>query len=361
MVGEKMTEKKKFLNVHELSAGMIIARDIKAEGKTLIGKGVTITDYAINKLKEHYIFNQIEVYYEENDEDLESDNENVRTKTVEQIEESFNELTFDVESILENMDTLLISGIDEVRRFAAKIQGELKSTSSVIKNIVLYGSGSDTIYRHGVNVTALSTILGKWIGLSGSQLNLLTYAAVLHDFGKIKIDKKILNKPDRLTIKEFNEVKTHPTIGYNFIKEIPFLDKSVCFGVLMHHERSDGSGYPLGLTGDKIHQFAKIIAIADVFDAVNSDRVYKKSKGPFEALEIIKKESLGRLDYEYCNVFLSHVVNYYMGESVRLNTKRVCKIIQVDVNDLARPFLLDDDGFIDLKQRKDLFVEKLVL
>jgi HD-GYP domain-containing protein (c-di-GMP phosphodiesterase class II) len=266
-----------------------------------------------------------------------------------------------VEKILENMDSLRVSGIEEVRRFAAKIQAELQSASSVIKNIVLYGSGSDTIYRHGVNVTALSTILGKWVGLNGAQLNLLTYAAILHDFGKIKVDKRILDKPGALTTKEFNEIKAHPTIGYNYIKEIPFLDKAVSYGVLMHHERTDGSGYPLGLKEDKIHQFAKIIAIADVFDAVNSNRVYKKSKGPFEALEIIKKESLGKLDYEYCNIFLNHVVNYYMGENVMLNTKKICKIIQVDVNNLARPFLLDDTGFIDLKQRKDLVIEKLVL
>lgn len=359
-----MSTKRKHLYVHELEPGMICGNEIKANGKILVGKGITITEYAINKLKENYIFNQIEVYYDDDDDESESisaDSYHEKTKTVEEVEQSFSELTFDVEKILVNMDSLRVSGIDEVRRFATKIQSELKSASSVIKTIVLYGSGSDTIYRHGVNVAALSTILGKWIGLNVSQLNLLTYAAVLHDFGKIKIDKRILEKPDVLTAKEFNEIKSHPTIGYNFIKEVPFLDKAVSYGVLMHHERTDGSGYPLGLKENQIHQFAKIIAIADVFDAVNSDRAYKKSKGPFEALEIIKKESLGRLDYEYCNIFLNHVVNYYMGESVMLNSGNVCKIIQVDPNNLSRPFLLDDSGFIDLKQQKNLYVEKLIL
>ena len=356
-----MSNGRKFLYVHELSPGMTTSSEIKANGMVLIGKDVTLTEYTINKLRENYVFNPIAVYCEEEIEESSNDSEYEKTKTVEEVERSFNELTFDVEKMLASMDNLKVSGIEEVRKFAAKIQSELKSTSSVIKNIVLYGSGSDTIYRHGVNVTALSTILGKWIGLNRSQLNLLTYAAVLHDFGKIKIDKRILDKPEPLSTREFNEIKKHPTIGYNFIKEVPFLDKAVSYGVLMHHERSDGSGYPLGLKEDKIHQFAKIIAIADVFDAVNSDRLYKKSKGPFEALEIIKKESLGKLDYEYCNVFLNHVVNYYMGENVMLNTEEICKIIQVDVNNLARPFLLGDTGFIDLKQRKDLFIEKLVL
>jgi HD-GYP domain-containing protein (c-di-GMP phosphodiesterase class II) len=337
---------------------MCLTKEIMSNGRVLVAKGVPITEYAINKLKEHYIPNQLEVYFEET---IEEDDSTERMKTVEEVEKSLSILTFDVENIFEDMDSLKVSGIEEVRKFAAKIQLELKSISSVIKNIVLHGSGSDTIYRHGVNVAALSTILAKWIGITGSDLKLLTYAAVLHDLGKVKISSDILEKPGILTQMEYKEMKTHPIIGYNYIKEIPFLDKSVSFGALMHHERMDGSGYPLGLKEDKIHSFAKIIAIADVFDAVNSDRVYKKSRGPFEALEIIKKESLHHLSLEYCDIFLSNVVNYYMGENVVLNTKKVCKIIQVDPNNLSRPLLYDGEDFIDLRQQKDLYVEKLVL
>jgi HD-GYP domain-containing protein (c-di-GMP phosphodiesterase class II) len=356
-----MERKKKLLYVHELIPGMIATKEIRANGIVLIAKGITITEYAINKLRESYITNKVEVYYEENNDDYKDDIGNEHIKTVEEVELSFNEIAFDVKRIFENMDNLRGTGIDEVRKFAARIQEELKSVSAVIKNIVLYGSGRDVVYRHGVNVAALSTILGKWIGLGGAQLNLLTYAAILHDFGKTKINKGILDKPDTLTPIEYKEIKAHPAIGYNYVKEIAFLDKSVSYGVLMHHERLDGSGYPLGLKEDKIHQFAKIIAIADVFDAVNSNRIYKKSTGPFEALEIIKRESLGKLDYEYCNIFLNHVINYYVGESVLLNVKKTCKIIQIDLNNLTRPLLLDDNGFIDLKHHKDLYIEELVI
>jgi HD-GYP domain-containing protein (c-di-GMP phosphodiesterase class II) len=356
-----MNKGKRLFYVHELSPGMILSKDIRTNGKILIAKGVAISEYAINKLREHYIPNQIEVYYEDNNDEYRNNSEGEIVRTVEQIEESLCELTIDVKSIFEGMESLKTSYIEEIRKFAAKIQDELKSVNSVIKNIVLYGSGRDTIYRHGVNVSALSTILGKWIGLSDSELNLLTYSAIFHDFGKIKIDKNILDKPNDLTPKEFKEIKFHPAIGYKYIKQIPFLDKSVSYGVLMHHERMDGSGYPLGLKENNIHQFARIIAVADVFDAVNSDRGYKKSKRPFEALEILKKESLGKLDYKYCNIFLNHVVNYYIGEYAELNTKKICKIIQIDVNNLATPLLLDDTGFVDLKQHKDLYIERLVL
>lgn len=356
-----MEKEKKLFYLHELLPGMILSRDIISNGKVLIAKGAVITEYALNKLKEHYIPNQIEVYYGDTEDEHINNVKLDKTMTFEEVQNNLNELTADMEKIYEDMDNLKLSGIQEVRKFAAKVQNELKSISLVVKNIVLYGSGNDSVYRHSVNVAALSTMLGRWVGLNGSELNLLIYSAVLHDLGKTKIDKDILDKREHLTSKELKEIKSHPAIGYKYIKDIPFLDKSVSYGVLMHHERVDGSGYPLGLKDENIHKFAKIIAIADVFDAVNSDRVYKKSKGPFEALEIIKKEGLGKLDYEYCNIFLNHVVNYYIGENVVLNTKKACKIIQVDVNDLERPLLLDDTGFIDLKHHKELHVEKLVL
>lgn len=354
-----MEKNKRYISVNELKEGMTLAREIFMDGKVLIGKGIPLSETIINKLKDKYAFSRVEINYGYDEDDIEPA-KNIKPKTVEEIDKSFIELSYNVENIFKNIQNIQNSGIKEVREFALAIQTELQSTSSVLKNIVLYGSGIDTIYRHSVNVAALSAILARWIGLSNEQINLLTYSAILHDFGKTKIDNKILEKVGPLSKKEFDIIKSHPVIAYDFIKKIPFLDKSVSYGALMHHEKLDGSGYPLGLNGDKIHQFAKIIAIADVFDAVNSDRVYKKSKGPFEALEIIQKESLGKLDYEYCEIFIKHVVNYYMGENVLLNNKKICKIIQVDVNNLERPLLLDENSFLDLKQFKDLYIEKLV-
>lgn len=355
----KMERNKRYVSVNDLEEGMALSREIFMDGKVLIGKGVPLSQIIIDKLKSKYAFSRVEIYSDNHEEEAESE-KNIKPKTIEEIDESFNELSYNVESIFKNIQNIQAAGIKEVREFAMSIQTELQHTSSVVKNIVLYGSGIDTIYRHSVNVAALSTLLARWIGLSSEQINLLTYSAILHDFGKTKIDNKILEKQGPLTKKEFEIIKSHPVIAYDFIKKIPFLDKSVSYGALMHHEKLDGSGYPLGLSGNKIHQFAKIIAIADVFDAVNSDRVYKKSKGPFEALEIIQKESIGKLDYGYCEIFIKHVVNYYMGENVLLNNKKVCKIIQVDVNNLERPLLLDENNFLDLKQNKDLYIEKLV-
>lgn len=356
-----MSKRKMFLSVYELKPGMIIAEEIKSQNTILINKGMAVTDILIDKLKEQYSFYKIAVYVNDKQSASLNDIAKGNGKTVEDIEKSFNEFSFNVEDIFKNVYDEGISDIEEIRKFAQRIQEEINSTRAVIKNIVLYGSGDDAIYRHSVNVAALSSILGKWIGLSEKKVNLLTYSAILHDFGKTKINKNILNKPGSLTAQEYRQIKRHPVLAYDFIKKVPYLDNSVSYGVLMHHERLDGSGYPLGIKEDKIHPFAKIIAITDVFDAVNSNRIYRKSKGPFEALEIIQKESLGKLDYKYSRIFLEHIINYYMGENVLLNNNRVCKIIQININELSRPLLLDNSEFVDLRKEKNLYIENLVL
>ena len=350
---------KKVLPINTLQAGMISSMDISVDGIVLLAKGVAITEAIIIKLKESYIIDKVEVYLENNS----SESSPLKLKTVKELEGTFNEFSSNLENIFENISTLTVPEMTEIQIFSQRIQEEFSATGVVIRNIVSHGSdrGSDSIYRHSVNVAAISFILGKWLGLNEKELNLLTYSAVLHDFGKMKISKDILDKEEDLTLEEFETYKTHPIIGYHFVKEIPHVDDSVALAVLMHHERMDGSGYPLNNQGDKIPRFARIIAIADLFDEANSSRYSKEIKGPLDVLKLIQDESITKLDSNYCNMFLNHIVNFYMGENVLLNDERTCKIIQVQVNDLTKPILLDDNGFLDLKMEKDLYVEKLVL
>lgn len=351
-----MGKNKIYVSVQELKAGMISAEKIVSNNLVLISPGLVFTKSIIKKLKEKYLLDKILIYGDEEVEESDLPKE----KTVEEIEKSFQEFSDIIEDMFSTIENTHKTNVDEIRLFGKKIREELAPPSLVIKNIVLDESGDDCIYRHSVNVAALSSMIGNWIGLDEKELNLLTYAAILHDFGKTKIDRRILNKPDTLTRGEYETIKKHPIVAYEFAKNIPYLHHSVSCGILMHHERLDGSGYPLGLKGNDIHLFAKIIAISDVFDAVNSDRPYRKRMGPFSALETIRKESIGKLDYEFCKMFIEHVVNYYIGEKVLLNNNKVCRIVQVDFKDLLRPLLFSDLGFIDLKSEKRLSIEKLM-
>lgn len=351
-----MNKKKVALSVNELRIGMVIAENIINNGITLLKEGTELNDALINKLQETFFFNKIIVYCNK-----EQVLEFYKNKTVEEIEKSFSELSINIKEIFDNIDKTIKTNFDEIENFISKVKEELHSPKSVIKNVILLGSREDSIYRHSVNVTALSVILGKWLELSEEEINILSYSAILHDFGKTKIDRKILNKNSTLSEEEWETIKLHPAIAYNLLKGVSGLDNFLLYGVLMHHERLDGSGYPLGIKEERIHPFAKIIAIADTFDTINSNRKYKRSQDPFTALKMLQEESLGKLDYIYCKEFIEHVINFIMGESVLLSDNRICTVVGINLNDVSRPLLINGTDFIDLKEHKDIYIKKLML
>ena len=352
-----MTQIIKSINFSELKDGMIVAKDVEQSGRVILKKGLKMTASMIEKLNRVYVIGAVDVY------EIEDERTPEEKKILEfnKIENEFTEISDNLKKSFDKIFTDSDDFLSDIREFSKRIQEEIKSQDLIIKNIVLHGSGSDVIYRHGVNVSALCTLLGIWLGMNESQINLLVYSSILHDCGKIKLEPKILNKPGKLTDNEYKEIKKHSIIGYDMVKKLQYIDKSVSYGVLMHHERLDGSGYPLGLKGDEIHPFGKIIAIADVFDAINSDRGYKSKKAPFEALRIVKEESLGKLDYKYVQVFLEHIINYYLGEEVILNNGDRCKILQMNANEIQRPLVLKDGEFIDLAKHKELYIEEMLL
>jgi len=344
------------LDVNELKVGMVVASDVFKGGSLLIKKGSVVTDELIGVLNRAYFLDKVEVII--SDDVIKR---NTKEEELKRVEETFREVSSDLESMFERMKrTKEVKINNDLREFADKIQKEIKSTEIVVSNILFKGSGDDCIYRHGVNVAALSALLGKWVGLDGPKINLLIYSALLHDFGIIKIDSKLQNKPDILLHDRYKEIREHTKIGYRTVDSIPFLDKSVSYGVLMHHEREDGSGY-LGVKGEKIHPFAKIIAIADELDVMNSDIKGVKKKGPFETLEEIKKHSLDKFDYSYSKIFLDHVANYYMGEDVILSNGKEGKILQINVEDISKPLILVDGDFLDLSKNKDLSIKELII
>ena len=355
-----MEEKTKVISFNTLEAGMILSKNLEQNGRILFKKDVPITEPIIKKMQKLYLIENIEIY----DKNIEKKQVSIESKKLEEskkVDEEFRKISLKLKNTFNQIANDNETSMNEIREFSQKIQNELKPSNIIIKNIVLYGSGEDSIYRHGVNVAALSALLGKWVGIEEAKINLLVYAALLHDIGKTKVRRDVLEKEASLTKGEFDLIKTHTHAGYKIVKEITNLDKSVSYGVLMHHERLDGSGYPLGLKGEEIHPFAKIIAIADVFDAMNSDRGYKDKRLPFEALQIVKNESLGKLDYEYVNVFLEHIVGCYTGEEVLLNTNEKCKIIKMNANNLEKPLVLKNGDFVDLEKEKNMYIKKILL
>lgn len=346
--------KTKTLSVEDLEIGMITAEDVIIEDSVLVGRTITLTEHIINKLQAFYSYNKITVYINEpsNEKEL---------IEIKKVEEEFKNISSDVKEIFGDNDTLTIESTSEIRAYSRKLQDIIKSHHSILKNILIHGSKDDPIYRHSVNVAALSSLLGKWAGLDEVDCRALITASMLHDFGKTKIPESILNKKTPLNDAEYIIIKNHPKISYEEVKKIPYIGENILFGVLMHHERCDGSGYPLGLKGNSIHTFGKILAIADVFDAINSNRIYRNKKKPFEALSIIKEESIkGKLDYSLCETFLKGLSNFYIGQDVLLNNGNQARILQMDTANISSPLLMVNDDFIDLRTRTDLHIVELL-
>ena len=156
---------------------------------------------------------------------------------------------------------------------------------------------------HIERVTRYALMLAKEMKFKPSDIETLEFASLLHDIGKIGISEAILKKPGKLTAQEFREIMKHPVIGEQIVKKVSFLKKASII-IRQHHERFDGSGYPDGLKGKKIEKLSRILAIADAFDAMTSERPYKKRLNIEQALEEIKKNKGKQFDPEICEVAL---------------------------------------------------------
>jgi len=169
-------------------------------------------------------------------------------------------------------------------------------------------SRSQETGNHVKRVAEYSKLLALLAGLGEKNANLLYYASPMHDIGKVAIPDEILKKPGRLTKEEFDIMKRHSEIGYNILKSSkrPIL-KAAAIVAYRHHEKWDGSGYPKGLSGKKIHIFGRITAIADVFDALGSDRVYKKAWDLERILELFREEKGRHFDPELVDIFLNNI------------------------------------------------------
>lgn len=217
----------------------------------------------------------------------------------------------------------------------------------------------DVTFIHSLNVAIICNMFGHWLGLSPEDLDILTLAGLLHDVGKMKIPEEIIKKPSSLTEEEFLEIKNHPKRGYQILSKIP-IDERIKKVALMHHERCDGSGYPDGLREDQIEDFAKMVAIADMYDALTSARVYRGPLCPFEVIDIIQKEGEEKFDSHYLNTFLQGITELYLESEVLLSDGRRGTIIENHTDNLSRPIIRVGEESVDLAIESEISIQEIV-
>nr|WP_309241984.1 HD-GYP domain-containing protein [Brevibacillus daliensis] len=234
-----------------------------------------------------------------------------------------------------------------------------------ISNLMIILKKSDDpnnyLYEHCVSVGLLSYIIAKWMKLPDKELMQVALAGVLMDIGKTKVNPKIIWKTSKLTPDEFEEMKQHTVYGYDLLKNAQGLTNGAALAALQHHEREDGSGYPLGIKSEKIHLYSKIIAIADIFHAMCSDRLHQKATSPFLVAEALIEESFGRLDPKIVRTFIQEITQLALGTKVELSDGSFGKVIYINPNNPTRPMVEVNSTIINLSDSRNIWIVRAVI
>lgn len=206
----------------------------------------------------------------------------------------------------------------------------LVEDSTTLVNITDLKSYDDYTYHHSLSVSVVAIALGQALGVPASKLNQLGIASIMHDIGKTAVPIEIIRKPSRLDKEEFDIVKTHPSAGTEYLVRQSVGDELMWRAVLHHHEKTDGTGYPHGLKGDNIPLWSRIIAVADVFDALTSNRPYRQPMPPAEALEYLMGGVGSAFDYDVVCAMLQKVELYPVGSCVELSNGRYAVVLGSD-------------------------------
>jgi putative nucleotidyltransferase with HDIG domain len=230
----------------------------------------------------------------------------------------------------------------------------------VVSILLLLNTKDDYTYQHSVQVGMLSFYLASWLGYSQEEAVEIGQAGFLHDIGKCRIDNAILNKPGRLTEEEFDEIKRHPQYGYDIIQN-SMTNEIAAIAAAQHHERIDGSGYPLGLKDEQIHPVAKIVSVVDVYSAMISMRVYREKRDLLHVLREIYRMSFNELDAKTAHTFIKHMIPNFIGKRAILDNGQTGIIVMTHPTEFFRPLIQIDEQFVDLTVERDIEVTEIIL
>ncbi|MEA4827164.1 MAG: HD-GYP domain-containing protein [Clostridium sp.] len=315
--------------IRNLKGNEILAKDIlSVNGEILLKSGCKISNGIIPKLKKYGIFM---IYVEDerfHDIPKEQDLTELKKTTLEIMPKLFNDL-------LDGDKHISTKSIDMIE----ELIDDIIEQNSINTNLYEVKTYDNYTYIHCVDTSIMAIYLGACLKLNPSQIKELGLSAILHDIGKIKISNELINKRDMLTKEEFEEVKKHTLYGKEILEKSGVFSKEVIDGVVQHHERVDGKGYPYGLKGYEISDYAKIITVSDVFTAVSANRSYRKKFDPKEAYELILGGMGSVFDEIVIDRFRKNFAIYPLGCCVKLSNGVEGYIVRQNKNFPDRPVI----------------------
>ena len=353
------------LPISELIPGMITADDVyNYSNQIILPKGMVLTDLSITRL-EFYSIISVKIEDDSVDvapnflEDLSYREKIMTSPAFHQFKQNFENT---VDTFSETLSDIVIkndeSGFDHIWQMFEAMSNNVSSLFifDALQNLRNY---DDVTFAHCLNVGLLCNLFAQWLNFSIEDQKIAVMSGLLHDIGKTAIQEDIIKKPSKLTDDEYAAVQTHPLEGFRILRNFN-IDKHIKNAALMHHEKCDGSGYPQGLKADDIDPFAKIVAIADVYDAMTSARIYRGPLCPFHVIEIFEQEGLQKYDPNYIITFLKNVVNTYIQNRVLLNDGREGEIVMINPQQFSHPIIKCGNDYLDLSKRPDLYIKYII-
>ncbi len=360
------------ISTQNLKVGMVVAKHIYSpKGQLILPQDSILSGQMISRLK-YYQIPSIPIHEgglpEKAKELIELKNE-VRQNYTDRLIHSpvyrkfVKHYHFQVRMVENSINDLIIKNVPlnstELIRETIELFDDNPTAFSIFGMLHNMQELDDSTSAHCVNVSVICRLMGTWLQMDPDDLDALTLSGLLHDIGKAKIPEDILLKPSKLSKQEYEFIKLHPQFGYDILKDQD-IDPRVKKAVLLHHERCDGSGYPLGLHGDEIDDFASIVAIADVYDAMTSDRCYRNGLCPFDVIAAFEDEGVNRYNPKFILPFLKRIANSYVNSKVLLNDHTIARIIFI-TEQPTRPMLQTESGeILDLTRHPDLYIEAIV-
>lgn len=355
----------RFVSLRQVQPGMKLGRTVFTEdGKVLLGSGMVLTERLITGLHR----SGIDSVYIDDPRTVDIVAEDIirpqtRQVAVEAIEKTVRQITNS--NKLARKISLKEMGLHFQRAFSS-ILDDLMQNKQMVGHLTTISTHSPSLYHHSVSVAVLATAVGMSLGYNRTQLQQLGIGAMLHDLGKVSLPDELVKKKERWTDEEKEIAKEHTTLGFNLLRkqhDISLLSAHVC---LQHHERINGSGYPQGLQGKEIHEYAQIVGICDIYDSLTSPRPWRKRYMPQDALEYLLGSGGYLFEHHLVNAFLKHIAIFPIGSSVVLNTGEVGVVSKVDPEYSHRPtvrILKDGRGNdvhipydVNLKESLKLFI-----
>lgn len=308
----------RLISTKNCQAGMILAKTLYNDtGHVLLSEGVSLTKPMIERMQSLGI--SLIYIHDERTKDIEHKEvltEQTRKHALHTIQSQFKNMVKDGKLV---HTAEASNGGKAFRGVVKNILNDIRSHKQAMSLLTDVCTYDQYIFQHSLNVTVYTLAIALAQGYNETQLEEIGLGAILHDIGKLAVPLEILTKPDKLTNEEFSVVQEHTTNGFQLLRKIYDLPLLAAHCAYQHHERLDGSGYPRKLKGDKIHPYAKLLAITDVFDALTSNRSYRKAKLPHVAMEIIFSGAGKIFDFDLVQSFRDNIAMYPLGMMVKLS------------------------------------------